>query len=54
MMLQGDVDVVSALTDGHADLNQAGNSGVTSLHIAAMCGHQEVMSDTLCERNEES
>jgi ankyrin repeat protein len=39
---QGDVEQVEALADGGADVNQAGHSDVTSLHIAAMCGHLEI------------
>ena len=39
---QGDLDCVQALLEGSVDVNQAGNSGLTALHIAAMCGHHEV------------
>ena len=45
--MQGDVEIVEALVEGHADINQIGNSDVTPLHIAAMCGYYEV-TQSLC------
>lgn len=45
---QGDVEQVEALADGGADVNQPGHSDVTSLHIAAMCGHLEASALSIC------
>ena len=42
LYLQGDIDCVQALLEGSVDVNQPGNSGLTALHIACMCGHHEV------------
>ena len=36
------MEQVEALADGGSDVNQPGHSDVTSLHVAAMCGHLEV------------
>lgn len=41
--LQGDAECVQCLLESpDTDVNLAGNSGLTALHIAAMCGFQEV------------
>ncbi|WAR31933.1 TNI3K-like protein [Mya arenaria] len=44
---EGDIDCVQALLEGSVDVNQPENSGLTALHIAAMCGHQEVSMETI-------
>lgn len=36
------MDLVECLAEAGTDVNQFGNSDVTALHIAAMCGHHEV------------
>ena len=36
------MDCVQALLEGNVDVNLPGNSGLTALHIACMCGHHEV------------
>ena len=41
-VFQGDVELVGALLDGGADIGQPGNAEVTPLHVAAMCGQEEV------------
>ena len=41
--LKGDLDCVQALLEGSVSVNQFGNSGLSALHIAAMCGHSEVI-----------
>lgn len=41
--LQGDAECVQCLLESpDTDVNLAGNSGLTALHVAAMCGFQEV------------
>lgn len=40
--VQGDVNLVEAILDGHADPLLEGFTGVTALQIAAMCGHEQV------------
>ena len=42
VFIQGEVDCVQALLEGNVDVNLPGNSGLTALHIACMCGHHEV------------
>lgn len=44
--LQGDAEQVEVLVTHGADVNQTGHSGVAALHIAAMCGHHEVIYTT--------
>jgi ankyrin repeat protein len=40
---QGDIECVQYLLEhDNVGINLAGNSGITPLHIAAMCGHAEV------------
>lgn len=43
LLEQGDAECVQCLLESpDTDVNLAGNSGLTALHIAAMCGFQEV------------
>lgn len=43
LLVQGDAECVQCLLESpDTDVNLAGNSGLTALHIAAMCGFQEV------------
>lgn len=36
-VLSGDVDLVIAIVEGGADVNDTNNSGVSPLHVAASC-----------------
>ena len=41
--VQGDLDTVQCMLESKdVDVNLAGNSGLSALHVAAMCGHSEV------------
>ena len=42
-VLKGDTECVDYLLEEKGvDVDLAGNSGITALHMAAMCGHAEV------------
>ena len=44
---RGDVDVLNALLDAGADVNQVDGDGQTALHFASSCGHSGVASALL-------